>query len=117
MAEDGAKMSKSLGNVIDPFEIIGEYGSDALRMGLLTGRRPGVNQGYHLAKIKAGRNFANKLWNIARYVEDKIGDEHINRGLFQSRTPADHWILNKSSNIASEVSKAMEAYRISEAYE
>jgi len=117
LAEDGAKMSKSLGNVINPMEAIAEYGSDALRMGLLTGRRPGVNQGYHPAKIKAGRNFANKLWNIARYVEAKIGEEHINRDGAQPQSSADHWILNKSSICSSDAAKAMEAYRISDAYE
>jgi valyl-tRNA synthetase len=117
LAEDGAKMSKSLGNVVDPLKLIDQYGSDALRAGLLTGRRPAINQGYHPAKIKAARNFANKLWNIARYVEDRVGEEHINRGNPQSVSPADNWILNKSSNLVDEVSKAMEAYRISEAYE
>ena len=117
LAQDGAKMSKSLGNVIDPFELIERYGSDALRAGLLTGRRPAINQGYHPAKIKAARNFANKLWNIARYIEGKVGDEPINRGDLQPETPADHWILRQASIIVSQVEQAMDSYRISEAYE
>ena len=118
MAEDGAKMSKSLGNVVDPLKLIDEYGSDALRAGLLTGRRPAVNQGYHPAKIKAARNFANKLWNIARYTEGVLEGRTLLQGAtLQAETIADHWILRQVSIIADEVSKAMEAYRISEAYE
>jgi len=117
MAEDGRKMSKSLGNVINPLEVIGQYGSDALRMGLLTGRRAGVNQGYHPAKLKAARNFSNKLWNIARYAEDKIGDQHSLKAEAKAETPADHWLLGRLQAASSEMSKALENYRLSEAYE
>ena len=117
LAEDKQKMSKSIGNVINPLKTIGEYGSDLLRMGLLTGRRPGVNQGYHPTKIKAGRNFGNKLWNIARLVEDKIGDDHGLRTNPQPQTPADHWILEQLGNTSQGLSKAFETYRLSEAYE
>jgi valyl-tRNA synthetase len=117
LAEDKQKMSKSVGNVINPSESIGEYGSDALRMGLLTGRRPGVNQGFHPAKIKAGRNFGNKLWNIARLVEDKVGDDHALRANPIPHTPADHWMLERLDVTAKEISKAFETYRLSEAYE
>jgi valyl-tRNA synthetase len=116
-AEDGTKMSKSIGNVIDPMPVIEQFGSDALRMGLLSGRRPGVNQAYHLAKIQGGRNFSNKLWNIARFIEDKIGDDHKLRAEAAPKTAADHWILNKLSISEKEISSAMEKYRISEAYE
>ena len=129
LAEDGAKMSKSLGNVVDPQELIDEYGSDALRAGLLTGRRAGINQGYHPAKIKAARNFANKLWNIARYTEGVVNLQgaslqnanatrfNLVAGEVKPQSVADHWILRQSSNLVADVSKAMEAYRISEAYE
>jgi valyl-tRNA synthetase len=117
MAQDGQKMSKSLGNVIDPIDVISEYGSDALRMGLLSGRRPGVNQGYHPAKIVGGRNFSNKLWNIARFIEDKVGEDHKLRANAETKTSADHWILNKLSISEKKISKAMEHYRLSEAYE
>lgn len=117
LAEDKQKMSKSIGNVINPLKTIGEYGSDALRMGLLTGRRPGVNQGYHPAKIKAGRNFGNKLWNIARLVEDKIGDDHSLRTNPVPQTPVDHWVLDRLGVTTKEISKAFETYRLSEAYE
>lgn len=117
LAEDGAKMSKSLGNVVNPMELIGRYGSDALRMGLLMGRRAGVNQGYHPSKIMAGRNFSNKLWNIARYIEDKAGDQHGLRVQPQPETAADHWILGRLALVSKEISRAMEAYRLSEAFE
>jgi valyl-tRNA synthetase len=118
LAEDGKKkMSKSLGNVINPMEMVGEYGSDALRMGLLAGRRPGVNQGYHPAKIVGGRNFANKIWNIARFIEGKVGDSYTDRSEAAAESIADHWILNRAGETAREMEKALENYRLSEAYE
>jgi valyl-tRNA synthetase len=117
LAEDGQKMSKSLGNVIDPLEIIGESGSDALRMGLLSGRRPGVNQGYHPAKIIGGRNFANKFWNVARFIEARVDDNHHSLPEVAPKSSADHWILNRYSDILSKTEQALENYRLSEAYE
>ncbi len=66
MAEDGSKMSKSLGNVVDPLPVIAKYGSDALRMGIISGRSPAINRGYDLRRVEEARNFANKLWNVAR---------------------------------------------------
>jgi len=117
LAEDGAKISKSLGNAPDMAAILAEYGSDALRMGLLTGRRAGINQGYHPSKIKAGRNFANKLWNIARFIEDKVGEASAQRQEVTPASLADHWILGTINKTAAEMSEAMENYRLSEAYE
>lgn len=116
LAADGTKMSKSLGNVIDPMEAIAEFGSDALRMGLLTGRRAGINQGYNPSKTKAGRNFANKLWNIARFIEDKIGDEPIDQAA-EPKSLADHWIISRMDKTAAGISDALENYRLSEAYD
>lgn len=69
--EYGSKMSKSKGNVVNPMEIINEYGSDALRMGLITGQTAGNNQPFTIAKVVGARNFCNKLWNIARYIQSK----------------------------------------------
>lgn len=117
LAEGGAKMSKSLGNVIDAMEVIAEHGSDALRMGLIAGRAPAINRGYDRRRVGEARNFANKLWNVARYAEDKIGDQHSLRADAQPQSIADHWILNKLSISAIEVSKYLESYRLSEAYE
>jgi valyl-tRNA synthetase len=117
LAEDGAKISKSLGNAPDMMALLSEYGSDALRIGLLTGRRPGINQGYHPSKIQAGRNFANKLWNIARFVEDRVGDDP---GVRQNAAPvslADQWIVQRMNDTTREISDAMENYRLSEAVE
>lgn len=117
LAEDGAKISKSLGNAPDMVGLLADYGSDALRIGLLTGRRPGVNQGYHPSKIQAGRNFANKLWNIARFVEDKIGEQSDMVEQAAPQSLADHWILNRVNEVSSQISEAIENYRLSEAVE
>lgn len=117
LAEDGAKMSKSLGNVINPQAAIEQFGSDALRMGLLAGRRPGVNQGYHPAKIKGGRNFANKFWNVARFIEGVVGENHSIPTNVELKTAADHWIAERSNQTIQEMSQALENYRLSEAYE
>lgn len=117
LAEDGTKMSKSLGNVIDPLLAIGEFGSDALRMGLLTGRKAGINQGYHPSKVKAGRNFANKLWNVARFIEDRVDDGPLDRSLAVPASLADHWISQRLNETTAQMAAALEAYRLSEAYD
>ncbi len=117
LAEGGAKMSKSLGNVVDAMEVIAEHGSDALRMGLIAGRAPAVNRGYDRRRVGEAPNFANKLWNVARYAEYKIGDQHSLRAQAEPQSIADHWILNKLSISAGEMSKYLESYRLGEAYE
>lgn len=113
LAEGGAKMSKSLGNVIDAMQVIAEHGSDALRMGLIAGRAPAVNRGYDRRRVGEARNFANKLWNVARFIEGQ-GDTYEDQGV---KLRADHWILNKLSICDAEVGKYMAEYRLSEAYE
>lgn len=117
MAEDGSKMSKSIGNVVDPIPVIEQHGSDALRMGIIAGRAPAVNRGYDARKVEEARNFCNKLWNIARFVEDKIGDDFTTRLDPKPTTSADHWILNKVNYLNKSVSSHLENYRFSEAYE
>jgi valyl-tRNA synthetase len=117
MAEDGAKMSKSLGNTVDLMETLTAYGSDALRMGIIAGRVPGVNRPYDPRRLEEARNFGNKLWNIARYIEYKVGDDHRLKASPQPQTAADHWILHKLSLAAAEISKALDQYRFGEAYE
>ncbi len=117
MAEDGAKMSKSLGNVIDPMDVVNQYGSDALRMGIIAGRVPGVNRGYDSRKVQDARNFANKLWNTARYVEDKIGDNHTKRFDPKPVTAADHWMLNKLQQSTEKIADCLDRYDLAVAYE
>ena len=116
MAEDGAKMSKSIGNTIDPMEVIDQFGSDALRMGIINGRVAGVNQPYDSTKIIAGRNFCNKLWNIARYTEDCLGDSNKLANNPKPATLADHWILGKLKQNIDLIADDLDNYRFSEAY-
>lgn len=116
MAEDGSKMSKSIGNVVDPMPVIDEFGSDALRMGIISGRAPAVNRGYDVRKVEEARNFANKLWNIARYIEGTIGEQpKLEKAVAQS--PADHWVLSKLQQFQSEYFAFLGSYRFSEAYD
>lgn len=115
MAEDGSKMSKSLGNVVDPIPVINEFGSDALRMGLISGRTPAVNRGYDPRRIEDARNFCNKLWNIARFVEGLVDNTYDTK--VEPETLADHWILCKLQRITEVVSLDLDSYRFAEAYD
>lgn len=114
--ESGRKMSKSdpAGNV-DPMEIINEYGADALRLALISGTSAGNDQRLGQGRIVANRNFANKLWNIARYIEtnapDGLKDEP------EPQTIADHWILNKLSICTNDVKKNLAKFRFADAYD
>lgn len=117
LAEDGAKMSKSIGNVVDPGGIVDKYGSDALRMGLIAGRAPAINRGFDPRKVEDGRNFCNKLWNVARFVEDKVGSSYKVGNTPKPQTVADEWILAQLDNAISSVSKYLEQYRFAEAYD
>lgn len=114
--EKGQKMSKSKGNVINPMDAIAEYGSDALRLGLIASRSPGQNQAFSTNRVVAGRNFCNKLWNIARFAEDKIGD-NLKTIDPAPQTIADHWIIRELTNSISEIEKAIDGYRFAEASE
>lgn len=116
-SEDGRKMSKSLGNVIDPHEVIASHGSDALRMGIIAGRSAGFSAAYAPGKIDAARNFCNKLWNIARFVEGVIGSNFDRTEKPRPETAADHWILFKLQQSANKIASDLEGYRFSEAYE
>ncbi|HSX36085.1 MAG TPA: valine--tRNA ligase [Patescibacteria group bacterium] len=116
MAEDGSKMSKSIGNVINTPEVIEKYGADALRMGIIAGRVPAVNRGYDHRKVEDARNFCNKLWNVARYIEDKVGDR-AKSGTPLPATDADHWILHRLKQTADAIAKHLDAYRFAEAYD
>lgn len=114
--EHGQKMSKSKGNVINPIETLSEYGSDALRLGLVAARSAGQDQAFSTTKVVAGRNFCNKLWNIARFIEDKLGDNHhFSDPLPQSL--ADHWIIRELTAAAADVEQLLADYRFAEAAE
>lgn len=115
--EHGQKMSKSKGNVVNPMEVIDEYGSDAVRMGVLTGTSPGNNQPFGVSKVIGARNFCNKLWNIARYIEDKLDGEDADITKIEPQTLADHWLLSKLHDASEEIGQNLEDYRFSEAYE
>lgn len=117
MAEDGAKMSKSLGNVVDPMPVIDKYGSDALRMGIVSGRSPAVNRGYDPRRIEEARNFTNKLWNIARYIEDRLGEQLQPGAKPEPETVADHWVLDRLNSAGKTISDHLDSYRFSEAYD
>lgn len=109
--EQGRKMSKSLGNGIDPLEVIKDYGADALRLTLITGNAPGNDMRFYYSRMDNSRNFGNKLWNAARFVMMHIGDsEHK---LDKSKlTSADKWILSKVNTLAKEVTDNLDNYEL-----
>jgi valyl-tRNA synthetase len=118
----GRKMSKSLGNGVDPIEVIEEYGADALRFALATAVAPGYDMKFRMEKVEAARNFANKLWNAARFVQmNLVGFEPPKAGLKASdlaKLPlalADRWILSRLMSTVTRVNKHMERYDLGEA--
>ena len=107
--EQGRKMSKSLGNGIDPLEIIDAYGADALRFTLVTGSTPGNDTRYSEDKVKASRNFTNKLWNAARFVLMNVDDE-LTPGLPAELDLSDRWIISSLNSVVKEVSDNLDGY-------
>ncbi len=114
--EHGAKMSKSKGNVIDPMEKIKQFGSDAFRMGIIANETPGNNRPYDQSKLIGARNFCNKLWNIARFIENKVGDDADLRVRPESKSLVDHWVLSKLQHAIEKTSFYLEDNNFSEAY-
>lgn len=112
--EHNQKMSKSKGNVINPMEMVAEYGSDALRMGIISGRTASQNQAFNRGAVVAGRNFCNKLWNIARFVENAIGSQPA-PSTPMTKTMADHWIVRQLNDARKNIDEQLEQYRFSEA--
>jgi len=115
--EHGAKMSKSKGNVIDPMTKLDQFGSDAFRMGIILDESPAKNRPYDQSKIVGARNFCNKLWNVARFIEDKVGDDYQHQTNPEAETPADGWMLRKLQRSVTHVTLCMEEYRQAEAAE
>ena len=127
-AEDGRKMSKSLGNALDPLDLISEYGNDALRFTLLTGSTPGNDMKLTVSRIEANRNFANKIWNAARFVLMNLAADEIkldegdgpNSLTFalppaSRQTLADRWILSRLNAVQSHVTQLIEGWQLGEA--
>jgi valyl-tRNA synthetase len=117
--ENNQKMSKSKGNVVNPMEVLTEYGSDALRMGIVANRSAGVNQAFSTATVVAGRNFCNKLWNMARFAETaswRIEDRGLRIEDDGLRIEND-WVLRQLDNARIQIEKLLAEYRFAEAYE
>ncbi len=108
----GRKMSKSLGNGIDPLEIIDKYGADALRLTLVTGNAPGNDMRYSEEKITASRNFANKLWNAARFIRMNIDGHDVRNELPAELTTEDKWIISTLNTVTKEVTENLEKYEL-----
>ena len=110
--ENGVKMSKSLGNGIDPLLVIDQYGADALRMFLATGNSPGNDMRYSEKRVEACRNFANKLWNASRFVHMNIDDYDVKNELPATLETEDKWILHTLNNVAKEVNENLERFEL-----
>lgn len=108
----GRKMSKSLGNGIDPLLVIDEYGADALRFTLATGNSPGNDMRFSDDRVKASRNFANKLWNAARFVLMYLGDDYDYQGLPKNLLLEDKWIVSKVNSLAKEVTENLDKFEL-----
>ena len=108
----GRKMSKSLGNGIDPLEIIDKYGADALRYALATGNSPGNDMRFSDEKIESARNFANKLWNASRFVRMNLTIDEINLPATEELAPEDKWILHEFNKLAENVTSALDKFEV-----
>ena len=106
----GRKMSKSLGNGIDPLEVIDKYGADALRLTLVTGNAPGNDMRFYWERVEASRNFANKVWNASRFIMMNLDKAEGKKVSLDELTPADKWILSKLNTLAEDVTENMENF-------
>ena len=109
----GRKMSKSLGNGIDPLEVIDKYGADALRLTLMTGNAPGNDMRFYWERVEASRNFANKVWNASRFIMMNLEKAEVPQEIdLSTLTGADKWILSKVNKLAEEVTENMDKYEL-----
>ena len=108
----GRKMSKSLGNGIDPLEVIDKYGADALRMTLMTGNAPGNDMRFYWERVEASRNFANKVWNASRFIMMNIEKAPVLDAQPADLTMADKWILSKANSLVKEVTENMDKFEL-----
>ena len=107
----GRKMSKSLGNGIDPLEVIDQYGADALRMTLITGNAPGNDMRFYYERVEANRNFANKVWNASRFIMMNMEGKEVTDAS-DSLEPVDKWIISKLNSLGKEVTDNMENFEL-----
>ena len=108
----GRKMSKSLGNGIDPLEVIEQYGADALRMTLVTGNAPGNDMRFYDERVEANRNFANKVWNASRFIMMNMEDKEITTPDFADLSVVDKWVLSKVNTLAKDVTENMDKFEL-----
>ena len=108
----GRKMSKSLGNGIDPLEIIDQYGADALRMTLVTGNAPGNDMRFYNERVEASRNFANKVWNASRFIMMNLDGKELTAPTDLKKNPADRWILSRCNQVVKEVTENMDKFEL-----
>ena len=108
----GRKMSKSLGNGIDPLEVIDKYGADALRLTLITGNAPGNDMRFYWERVEASRNFANKVWNASRFILMNMKENVVEKPEDALLTPADRWILSAVNTLAKDVTENMDKFEL-----
>ncbi len=108
----GRKMSKSLGNGVDPVEVIDKYGADALRLTIITGTSPGNDTRYSDEKVAASRNFANKIWNAARFIHMNIDGHEVSTELPEELTLEDKWIVSKFNRVARDMTENLERFEL-----
>lgn len=116
--EHGQKMSKSKGNVVNPLDIVNSFGSDALRLGVVMNRSAGQSQAFSPATVVAGRNFCNKLWNIARFIESKSGEAIFNPDAVNAAKPnsiSEHWVIGRLDLARQQLDDHLANYRFAEA--
>ncbi len=110
--DQGRKMSKSLGNGIDPLEVIDKYGADALRFTLITGNAPGNDMRFYWERVEASRNFANKVWNASRFIMMNIEKADVKDVDLSKLTLADRWILSKVNTLAKDMTENLDKYEL-----
>ena len=110
--DQGRKMSKSLGNGIDPLEVIDKYGADALRLTLITGNAPGNDMRFYWERVENSRNFANKIWNATRFIMMNMEKADFSAVKLSDLTIADRWILSKVNTLAKEMTENMEKFEL-----
>ena len=110
--DQGRKMSKSLGNGIDPLEVIDKYGADALRFTLITGNAPGNDMRFYWERVEASRNFANKVWNASRFIMMNMEKAEVKDVDFSKLTLADRWILSKVNTLAKDMTENLDKFEL-----